>query len=89
MHGEWEGADLTLGAGAPETLLLQRDAEGGAQISRVSAPMYDLLAALSVDAPLNALAAVGAKHDASLEDLDELLRDLCEDGVVVCSNLAS
>ena len=89
VHGEWEGADLTLGAGAPETLLLQRDAEGGAQISRVSAPMYDLLAALSVDAPLNALAAVGAKHDASLEDLDELLRDLCEDGVVVCSNLAS
>jgi hypothetical protein len=83
VHREWDCADLTLGAGPHETLLLQRDERGGAHISRVSEPMYDLLAALSSDASPNALSAVGAKHCVSPEDLQELLRDLCEDGVVV------
>ena len=82
VHGEWNCTDLTLGAGPHETLLLQRHEHGGAQISRVSEPMYDLLAALSSGASTNALLAVGAKHGASPEDLDQLLRDLREDGVV-------
>jgi len=83
VHGEWDGGALTIHRTQKERLLVHHEPNGVANISRISDPLYELLAALSSDGPHATLLAVAAEHGASAEDLDDLMRDLGEDGVVV------